>query len=210
MASLDLAIYLSGTIGLVLVAGFSFSMYYNHRIPQFLVLGFALVPFAILALFFRTADDSFYKELGLYAAVIAMMLIIGFAIGVFYPKFLELQYFLPFVLFTQLLGLFAAITRHETSYDFSEIIFVIPLLSAAMVAMGLVTWKFYRLKVPQLTMLLFSFFLGIFLAGFLLFFNPLFGYAAAAYLAFVCLIIIGRTNNPEALASLYREYLLLP
>jgi hypothetical protein len=207
LSPLELIALLLAVLGLTLVAGFCFLLYWNHRIPQFLVLGFALVPFGTVALFLRGTENAFCNELGLYAAVVALLLVIGFAIAIFYPEFLQLQWFLPFSVLIHLVASLALIVRHETTYDFSEALFIPPLLCAVGIAIGFVTWK-YR-KLTQLTSLLAIFLASALMAGFLWFFAPSFGYFIAVYGALAALFVITRANNPKTVALLYREYLRL-
>ncbi|MFQ5979591.1 MAG: hypothetical protein ACE5OZ_15795 [Candidatus Heimdallarchaeota archaeon] len=210
MASLDLFIHLLAIIGLLLMTGFCFSIYLKHRIPQFLILGFALFPFAIVALILQGFDDPFPAEIGLYAGVVALLLVIGFALSIFWPKFLEIQWFLPYSISVHFLAISAIIVRHETSYAFSEALFILPLLLAVILAMGGVTWKLHQLGADELTLFLGSFLIAALIAGLFWFFNPLLGYIGAVIAAIAGLIVAGRTTTPESIASLYREYFLLP
>ncbi|MFX0114384.1 MAG: hypothetical protein ACFFB3_07540, partial [Candidatus Hodarchaeota archaeon] len=169
----------------------------------------ALVPFAAVALLLRGTGDSLGNEIGLYAAVVALLLVIGFAIGIFYPEFLQLQWFLPFSVFIHLLASLALIIRHETTYDFSEALFIPPLLCVVGIAIGFVTWKLYHLRVPQLTSLLAISLASALMAGFFWFFAPSFGYFIAVYGALAAFLVIARTNDPKTVALLYHEYLQL-
>lgn len=210
MLPIDLFIHLLAIIGLLLMTGFCFSIYLKHRIPQFLILGFALLPFGMLALILQGFDNPFTDELGLYCAVVAMLLVIGFALSVFYPKFLEVQWLLPYSVFIHFLATSAIIIRHQTSYAFSEMVIIPPLLLGVVLSMGFVTWKFHQLGAQELTMFLGSFLIASLIAGLFWFINPLLGYIGAAFAAFAGLIIAARATTPEAIASLYREYFLLP
>jgi hypothetical protein len=209
LISLNFAILILSAIGLFLLAGICFATYRIHRIPQFLLLGLAIFPFGIISVVFSESDEAVFVEISVFATVVTSFFIISFALSLLYPKFLEHHYLLPYLALSHLAGLLAAVITHEISVTAAAWMFGFPSTLLILVILARATWKAYELGAMQLALFCSILLVALVLGGTISLFYRGLGLGIAAYAALFGLIAMRSLHQPESMALLYREYLLL-
>ncbi|MHA2232582.1 MAG: hypothetical protein ACXAB4_08815, partial [Candidatus Hodarchaeales archaeon] len=197
------------TVGLFIAAVICFFTYRLHRIPQFLLLGFAFFPFGAIAVIFSESSGSVYAEISVYATVVSTMYLIGFALSLLHPKILELHYFLPYSALIHIIGLSAAVITHEASATTAGWLFAPPIIVLIAGIFARASWKAYTLGATQLAVFCFVVLCASVLGGMVSIFYRSLGLGLTAYIALLGLFTVKSASQPESLAPLYREYLIL-
>lgn len=209
MISIGSVILIISSIGLIFLALFCFLTYRSHHIPQFLLLGFAFFPFGIIAVIFSESNETIFAEISLYATVVAACFLIGFALSLLNPKIFEPNYFLIYLVIIHMAAISAATVTHEFSAMEASWVFGPPIVILLVVTLAAATWKAYTLEANQLALfcaiLLFA---SIFGGTVSIVYRSL-GHGLSAYITLFGLIVIRSGNQPESIALLRRDYLLL-